>query len=352
MKRRDFLDPQSVRRLTAGLVEALEKPEEKTPQNEARPALLRFARRVMASQFEVVLPFGTPGAPGLARAAFGLLDELEARLTVYRNSSAISCLNRMAAAGAVPLEDDLFDLLALAQRMTEETAGAFDISAGSLIKAWGFYRGPRRVPEGTALQAALDRSGMQHVELDRQAKSVRFHRRGLEINLGSIGKGYALDRVADCFRREWGLKSALLHGGYSSLYAIGTEPGNPAGWQVGVVHPWKPTERIAVVHLRNRAMGTSAATFQHLEYQGRRLGHILDPRTGWPAEGMASVSVLAPSGAQADALATAFYVLGVEKARAYCESHPDIGAVLLPEGEDSIPIVVGLTPQEVSIPAA
>src|SRR5262249_22047662 len=170
-------------------------------------------------------------------------------------------------------------------------------------------------------------------------RTVRYRCPGLEINLGSIGKGYALDRAAAVLRDEYGTASALLHGGHSSVYAIGTEPGDGRGWAVGLRHPWDPERRLALVRLRDRALGTSAATFQHLEYNGRKLGHVLDPRTGWPAEGMASATAVAPTGAEADALATAFYVLGVEAARGYCAAHPEVGAVLLPAGDAARPVV-------------
>ena len=109
----------------------------------------------------------------------------------------------------------------------------------------------------------------------------------------------------------------------------------------GIRHPWKPEQRLAIAWLRDRALGTSAATYQHLEHEGRRLGHILDPRTGWPAESLASASVLAPTAAEADALATAFFILGVDKARLYCKNHPEIGAVLLPAGESASPVILG-----------
>jgi thiamine biosynthesis lipoprotein len=99
---------------------------------------------------------------------------------------------------------------------------------------------------------------------------------------------------------------------------------------------------LAVVRLRDRALGTSAATFQHLEHEGRKLGHIIDPRTGWPAEALASASAIAPTAAEADALATAFYILGIDAAREYCRQHPDVGAVLLPTGEASAPVFIGL----------
>jgi thiamine biosynthesis lipoprotein len=173
---------------------------------------------------------------------------------------------------------------------------------------------------------------------------VRYLRPGLEINLGSIGKGYALDRAAAIVRGRRNLPGALLHGGHSSVYAIGIEPGDERGWAVGLGHPWEPGRRIALLRLRDRALGTSAATFRHLEHDGRRLGHILDPRSGWPAEGVALASAVAPSAAEADALATAFYILGAEKTRAYCDAHPDVGAVLLLEGQEA-PVFFGIARQ-------
>ena len=132
------------------------------------------------------------------------------------------------------------------------------------------------------------------------------------------------------------------------MYAMGTEPGNARGWAVGLSHPWQPERRMAVLHLRDRVLGTSASTYRNLEYNGRKLGHILDPRCGWPAEGMASASAIAATAAEADALATAFFILGVEKTRAYCETHGDIGAVLLSDGGEK-PTVLGLAPGEIEL---
>jgi FAD:protein FMN transferase len=346
MNRRDFLRPPSISRITGVLASSTGLPEAR--QTQISTTLLRFARRFMACQFELLLPFGTFNAHSAAAAAFEVLGRMEQRLTVYRPSSPISRLNRIAASEAVPLEGELFELFRLALRITNETEGAFDIATGSLIKAWGFFRGPNRVPDTRTLEKARECAGARHVALDNQARTIRFRRPGVEINLGSIGKGYALDRAADCLRKKWHVSSALLHGGYSSLYAMGTEPASRQGWKVGLAHPWKRGRRIALVELKDRALATSASTYQHFEYQGRKLGHILDPRTGWPAEAMTSVSVVAPTAAEADALATAFFILGSDKAKAYCESHPGIGAVLLRE-DASVPVAVGLTPREVSV---
>jgi FAD:protein FMN transferase len=344
MNRRDFLS----RRLASSAGQVLGALDELLPP--AAPpevALLHLKRRAMATAFEVVLPFGTPDAMQIGEDAFDLIDRLEAQLTVYCDSSEVSRLNRLAATVPVPVEAGLFGLLEQSEQLTRDTEGAFDVTAGALIKAWGFFRGPRRVPPPEERQQALAQVGMQHVALDTNNRSVAFRRPGLEINLGSIGKGYALDRVAACLRRRWNLSSALLHGGHSSVYAVGSQPGNPRGWAVSLRHPWKDA-RLAVVRLRDRALGTSAASFQHLEHQGRKLGHILDPRSGWPAEGVASASVVAPTAAEADALATAFFILGVEKAQQYCAAHPEISAVLLPDGA-SAPVLIGLAAADVDL---
>jgi thiamine biosynthesis lipoprotein len=351
MNRRDFLDPGNLVQAAGQLFGAADEWSAVPSQVDSdRVALLRTARRAMATTFEVLLPYGTPDAMSIAVAAFGEIDRLEQQLTVYRETSEVSRLNQLAPLVAVPVEQGLFELLTLAARISEETRGAFDISAGALIKAWGFYRGPRRVPSDTEHREALHRVGMRQVVLDPASLSVRYSIQGLEINLGSIGKGYALDRAAQVLAREWNLNCALLHGGQSSVYAMGTEPGSDHGWPVGIRHPWEAERRLAVVRLRDRALGTSAATFQHLEYNGRKLGHILDPRTGWPAEGMASASVVAPAAAVADALATAFFILGVAGARSYCESHPKIGAVLLETGAVE-PVILGLRPEELLLEA-
>jgi thiamine biosynthesis lipoprotein len=351
MNRRDFLRPRHLARSVGEIVGALDELRTLTAESPppAEFALLRFARQAMATTFEVLVPFGTPQATAAAEAALDEIDRLEAQLTVYREESEVSRLNREAAANPVIVEERLFGLLAQCERLTRATEGAFDVSVGALIKSWGFFRRRGRIPSEEERAEVLTRCGMSQVRLDAEQRSVSYLRPGMEINLGSIGKGYALDRVGELLRNEWGLKAALVHGGHSSVFALGAPPGDGRGWTVGLRHPWRPEQRLALLRLRDRGLGTSAATFQHLEYNGRKLGHILDPRRGWPAEGLASASVIAPTAAEADALATAFFILGVEKARAYCAEHPDVGAVLLPDGEGAVPVVLGLAPENIEL---
>ncbi len=162
---------------------------------------------------------------------------------------------------------------------------------------------------------------MQHVEFDAARNAVHFDRPGIEFNLGSIGKGYALDRAAEVITAA-GVTRFLLHGGNSSIVARGQ-------WQIGLRHPLKPQQPLGEIKLEDCALGTSGSGTQFFLHDGRRYGHILDPRSGRPAEGMLSVTVAATSGAEADALATAFYVLGVDDAIGYCRNHPGISAVLI-----------------------
>jgi thiamine biosynthesis lipoprotein len=322
MNRRDFLDPRSIAQAAGPVCEALDaKPQ---AADEA-PVHLHFARRAMATTFEVILPFATPDAHLRALDALDEIDRLEDQLTVYRDTSEVSRLNAHAARHPVPVEKGLFDLLALAKRLHEETGGAYDIAVGALIKAWGFYRRQGRVPADAERAALRQRTGMQHVRLDRERQTVAYDRQGLEINLGSIGKGYALDRAAALC----GVPDLLMHGGHSSVLARGNEAPGKGGWAVGLLDAQGTGSRRAVLRLRDRALGTSAITHQHFVHQGQRLGHLLDPCTLWPASGVHSATATAPTAAEADALATAFFILGAARTEGYCAAHPEIGAVLM-----------------------
>ena len=239
--------------------------------------LARYQRRAMATTFEVALPLAMPQASPAAEDALSLVNRLEAQLTVYLDDSEISRINRHAASGPIVVEPQLCALLELAASIYEETDGAYDVAVGALIKSWGFYRRQGQVPDPQELSKALALSGMKHVTLDRQKRTIQFRQRDVELNLGSIGKGFALDRAAEQLRTRWNIHRALLHGGSSSVLALGTPPGDPRGWCVGLGHPTNLRHRVGNVWLKNQALGTSSATFHHLTHQGKKLGHILDP---------------------------------------------------------------------------
>jgi FAD:protein FMN transferase len=305
--------------------------------------LLRVGRPAMAGQFEVCLSAGQyeRGAEA-ALEALDLVETLEDRLSYFRETSDIWLINHSAAWTAVKVEPSLFDLLRMSLQLGEETGRAFDLTAAPLWELWGFARRAGAVPDDARLSEAMEQVGGRFVEIDADRRTIRFLREGVKINLGGVGKGYALDRAADIFCR-FGIRDYLFHGGYSSVLARGSSGGSSAGgqasaapgWTVGVRHPLDRGKRVAEVRLRDRALSTSGLSSQSFRHKGRRYGHIIDPRTGRPAEGVLSATVLAPGAALAEILSTAFYVLGPQPTVEYCQSHPDIGAVLIVPSKQS-----------------
>jgi thiamine biosynthesis lipoprotein len=332
--RREFLTGDQC---VAGARKAVDDASEQDSVEQTDDYLFRMSRRAMACDFELLLNAGQyPQAAQAAFKALDLIDELESQLTVYRETSEVSRINQSAFDQAVIVEPRLYDLLKQAAAIHAATNGAYDISAGALSKLWGFYKRDGRMPTDREVQECLAKVGMQRIRFDDANHSVQFAVPGLEINLGSIGKGYALDRVTEVIEAE-GIHDLLIHGGHSSIVARGdhgisaeraSADGPTAGWWIGLRHPLLPKRRIIELRLKNNAVGTSGGGTQFFVHEGRRYSHILDPRTGRPVEGTLSVSVLAPTGAEADALATAFFVMGKDATIDYCRTHETVAAVI------------------------
>ena len=295
---------------------------------------LHVNRKAMACRFEVTLPISTQCGVSIATEALDEIEEIEKHLSVFKADSAVSLLNRSAAARAVRVDRSLFELLSLCRELHDETEGAFDITSGPLTRCWGFLKREGRLPSNAEIATAKALVGGDKIELDAALGTVQFKQHGVEINLGSIGKGYALDVVSKHFKRE--KEPALLSAGASSFLATGSD----RDWLVGIRHPRSQQKRLASVRLRDCALSTSGSEEQFFESEGRRFGHIIDSRTGWPAEKVTSVTVVADSAARSDALATAFFVGGRELAERYCEKHRDVLAILL-EPDAQRPILIG-----------
>jgi thiamine biosynthesis lipoprotein len=268
--------------------------------------------RAMATEFAVLLPAHHSDAVEPAVEALEQLDAIEASLTVYQPESEISRVNRDAFVRPVTLTPATFSLIQRAIQWSQRTDGAFDITAGPLVEAWGFTRRRGRKPSAAEVGAALDRVGYQHLVLDQDRRSVRFAQQGMSINLGGIGKGDALDRIAARLRRD-GITDFLLHGGSSSVVACGDqEAGSELGWAVGIAHPTKPKRRLGGIWLRDRALATSGSGKQFFHHRGKRYGHVIDPRTGFPAGDLMALTVIMESAADADACSTGLFVAGQE----------------------------------------
>jgi len=200
------------------------------------------------------------------------------------------------------------------------------------MKAWGFFRGGGRVPGPEEIDELRGRLGYRHVVLDAREKTIRFDRPGVELDLGGIAKGYAVDRVV-ALLREAHVAAALVSAGGSTLFALGAPPGREA-WDVAVQDPIDPGRVAFTVGLKDRALSVAGTSEKSFEQDGVTYSHIMDPRTGRPVQGMSSVAVLAATGTAGDALDDAFFVQGVERSRAYLARLPGTEALFfLPAGQ-------------------
>jgi thiamine biosynthesis lipoprotein len=264
-----------------------------------------------------------PDVEALPRAVEDALDEvdrIDRLMSHYKPASPLSRVNREAARHPVTIEPELFDFIADALRYHRDSDGAFDITVGPLMRAWGFFRGEGRMPSQEEVAAARRHVGAEHVILNETAKSIGFDDSGVELDLGGIAKGYAVDRVVRLLRARR-VSAALISAGGSTIYALGSPPGRD-GWDVMIQDPLDPTKIARTVRLKDRALSVAGNSEKSFEWDGVRYSHIMDPRTGKPVQGMLSVAVLASSGTAGDALDDAFFVLGPARSRKYLKQQP------------------------------
>ena len=288
---------------------------------------IRLETRAMGCPWCVVMNPGPSRQVMVATDAFEIVRSVEQMLTIYRDESEVAQLNLHAFQSECSVSTELLEFLRICRQLYDETSRAFDPAAGQLIQLWKRARLQGRIPTTEEIQSALKNSGMQYVTWDCQQQTIRFESE-LLLDFASIGKGYGIDRAAEHLQREH-IDSFLIHGGFSSLLAQGEHNGLP-GWPIGLKNPLFTEQRYATLLVCNQGMSTSGSNVQYFRHHGKRYGHLLDPRTGWPTDGLLSVTVLAPTAAHADALSTAFYVMGLDKALQYCDDHPEVGAILVP----------------------
>ena len=297
-----------------------------------------YRHRAMACDFEISLN-ETDAAREDILDVFDLVDREEESLSVFKPTSLLSRINAFAAEMSVTVPSDLFEQLKICRTLWEETDGAFDITSSVLWRLWGFAQGEGRVPTDSEISDALKRVGMDHLILNEENRTVAFDLPGVEINFGAIGKGFAIDRAA-AFLLDSSLENYLINGGMSSALAWGgrlddkiqTGDGSfRSCWSIGVADPIEPEQRLATLRLLDEAIGTAGSGRQYFFHRGKRLSHIINPKTGHPAEGILSASVITSDAARADALATAFFVMGIEKTEEFAKKHPECRILLVLE---------------------
>lgn len=267
----------------------------------------------------------------VVNTVFEEIDRVDAQMSNYKPDSELSNINRNAYQKDVLVEPRLFHLLQFALQRSADTDGAFDPTVGPLMKHWGFFRGHGRLPTQQELNEVLKHVGYKHIQLNPEARTIRFDIPGIDLDLGAIAKGYAVDRGVEVLRAD-GVTSALLSSGMSSIYALGAPPGDRA-WSVTIRDPFDRKKAADVLHLKNYSISISGDYEKFFLINGKRYCHIMDPRTGWPVENMLSTVSIAPTGTQTDGLSTSFFVMGVERSRKYLATHPSLAGILYqPDG--------------------
>ncbi|MEO8075270.1 MAG: FAD:protein FMN transferase [Acidobacteriota bacterium] len=268
---------------------------------------------------------GEQAANDAFRAAFARIATLDAVLSDYQPRSELSRVTVNAVGRAVPVSRDLFTVLAASQVLAEATGGAFDVTLGPVIRLWREARKTARVPDAAALHEAASRSGFQKLHLDPANQTVTMDCAGMALDVGGIGKGYAASEALAVIT-GLGVPSALV--AVSGDLAFSDPPPGQRGWRIGINGSGLPAIP-DVLELANAAVSTSGDSEQHVDIDGRRYSHIIDPASGTGLVSDISVTVVAPHGLEADGLDTAISVLGATRGLALLESHPAAAALVI-----------------------
>ena len=270
---------------------------------------VRLALHAMATRFELLLCGGDPARLRSAgEEALREIEALERQLSLYRSESDIARINTLASSAPVKVEPQLFELLQAAVELSSITDGAFDVTVAPLMRAWGLMGAGGNIPSASKLEDARARVGAGKIRLNESDLTVRFGREGMQIDLGAIGKGYAIERAVEILR-DCGVTSALIHGGTSTIYALGTPP-DAESWRVAIHDPVSRQQLPDVLDLRDQSLSVSAVHGKSFALDDKTYGHVIDPRSGQPTKAALLAAVWGPSPTYTDALSTALLVLG------------------------------------------
>lgn len=275
----------------------------------ADPQLYSFSHAAMGTIYSLYLYANSASeASDEAAKAFAVVDDLDALLSNYKPQSELSRINDHAYPGPVTTDPETFRFLEESLRWSARSDGAFDITVGALMKAWGFFRSEGRVPSQAELSSVQAQTGWRKVRLDAATRTVRFTEQGIELDPGGIGKGFAVERVVEMLRAD-GVQSALLSAGGSTIYALGAPPGK-AGWRVNIPDPCREATFFSSVVLRDTSLSTASFAEKHFVLGGHLYCGIMDPRLGAPVEGRLQATVVTPNATDGDALSNIMFVDG------------------------------------------
>ena len=299
--------------------------------------LIKQTRMMMGTFAEVSIYSHDEKTAG--KAIEGALDEMERMdriMSNYKNDSELSKVNKKAAKSPVPCNTELLDVIEQSQYYSELSGGAFDITVSPIVALWGFFREKGHVPPDKEIEKLLPAVSYKNIVVKKNAETkksgtVFFKDIKTQIDLGAIGKGYAVDKALEIIKK-CGIDNGCINLG-GNIYVLGTPPGKNA-WKIGVQHPRNSGEILGYLELKNEATATSGDYERFFEFNGKRYSHIINPQTGRPVSGTLATTIVAPTGTEVDALSTIVFVLGREKGLELIKKIPNADAMIAYEEKD------------------
>ena len=289
-----------------------------------------YPAHTMGTYVHVVLVTADSAASDpVARIALGVFSRVDSLMSNWTTTSEVARVNREAGVRATQVQPEVAEVIQRSLDVWQHSDGAFDITVEPLMRVWGFLGGTPHVPSDSAARAAAARVGAQRVHLDARTRTLRYDRPDVKIDLGGIAKGYAVDVAAESLRAH-GVKNALVDL-TGNMFAIGRPPGAD-GWRIGIRAPRDRMPYFARIHLSNEGISTSGKYEQFVAANGTTYGHIMDPRSGRPAEGLISVTLVSSSAYTTDAWDTPLFVLGPGAAMRKARERPEFAAILVQPG--------------------
>lgn len=299
--------------------------------------LLKQTRMIMGTFAEMSIYSNDEKTGG--KAIDEALDEMERMdriMSNYKKESALSLVNKKASQSPVPCDKELLSVIEKSQYYSELSEGAFDITVSPAVTLWGFFRGKGNVPSDKEIKDLLPAVSYKNIVINKSAApekpdTISFKNARTQIDLGGIGKGYAVDKALEVVKK-YGIDNACINLG-GNIYVLGAPSGKNA-WKVGVQHPRNNNEILGYLDLRDEATATSGDYERFFEVNGKRYSHIIDPRTGRPVSGVLATTIIAPTGTEVDALSTSVFVLGPEKGLKLIKKIQNADALIVYEGND------------------
>ena len=294
--------------------------------------LVRRTQFIMGTLVEITLSEDdTDKTQQAIDRAFNEMSRLESLMSTHLPDSEISRLNEQAGKGYTRLSPDVLNVLQRAVVWGQQTGGAFDISIGPVVKLWRFEDEKPAVPSPELLHQAIEAVDYKNIHIDDVM--VRLNKPGMALHLGAIAKGYAVDRAMVVLKNN-GIQNAMVNAG-GDLTVMGSRAVNKP-WKIGLQHPRKPEEIIASFNLAEGSVATSGDYQRYFLHDNKRYHHILNPDNGKPARGLISATVITARTMDADALATAVFVMGAEKGMQLIESLTGAEAMLILESGEAV----------------